>query len=152
MACCSSLAETKMGYARQARILSRDGRRSLLQADGLLFGCLADQNPFSLRWIVTLCVVEAHRYRSPNWLPQYIGLLVVSVSTDGRTIDKDRGEGWRPAPRLRSGRLPVSPFLPALSAGGTHVAFRTGHAFNLGKRLKLRSSRGNDHESKDVSQ
>jgi hypothetical protein len=45
----------------------------------LLFECLADQNPFSLRWIITLCVIEAHRDPSPNWLAQHMGLLVASV-------------------------------------------------------------------------
>jgi hypothetical protein len=57
---------------------------------GFLFECLADQNPFSLRWIITLCVIEAHRDHSPNWLAQHRGLLVASVSTDGQTIDRSR--------------------------------------------------------------
>jgi hypothetical protein len=66
---------------------------------GLLFECLADQNPFSLRWIITLCVIETHRDHPPNWLAQHIGLLVVPVSTDGRTIDKDQGERWARKPK-----------------------------------------------------
>jgi hypothetical protein len=87
----------RRGWVTRARLAFCHGMGGDLfcKPGGLLFECLADQNPFSLRWIITLCVVEAHRDdSSPNWLAQHIGLLVVSVSTDGRTIDKDRGEGW----------------------------------------------------------
>jgi hypothetical protein len=123
----------RRGWVTRARLALCHGIGGDLfcKADGLLFECLANQNPFSLRWIITLCVVEAHRDPSPNWLGQHIWLLVALVSTDGRTIDKDRGEGWA---RSRRSRITLSqslrferkrPWPPALRRG-----YPSGHVAN----------------------